>query len=472
MRILTLKWTVLLFLINCMNIYGFEKDKAVSIYKEKLIIADFANKSSYRRLEKGLNDDLITLFAKTKRFDIIERDKVQSVLKEQELYLTGVVRTEDAVRIGQMVGAKYIIFGSITSCDASHSEEKIVEKEKDTYTGKIVYNKYIETTWEGRVRISSRLVEIETGKVLLGKTVTGKSYEKQKRAVEDKTFLESLFDSIGSDDDEKAMELYHEQMYKKVVNSARQNAAIDLVEDFLQEFPLSGYVISRTEEDDFLIDLGPGNGMNSLVNLKVLGKKEEIKHPVTGEVLAIQQKEKGYLKVVELGKSASKAKIVRGDEEDIEIGAKVEVVEPIFIWHRALTSFLLPGLGQFLEKRWSSGILFFLGESILISSAYYFYYRSTDDFLKNKKFVDTTNWTSASARKKGEQYNKARNQALAGMWIFISLEILLHAWDVIDAGYPAEKNDVFAHHQEQDYYFSFLPGDYEDRFYFNRSFRF
>ncbi len=460
--------SIFLFIILFIpNIYALEKEKAVSIYKEKLIIADFVNRSSWKKLGSGLTDDIMTLFVKTKRFDIIERKKLKSILQEQELQLSGLVNTEDAVKVGNLIGAKYIITGSITSADATHREKEVIKKYKDRATGLIRYKKYIVTTWEGRLTISARLVEIETGKVLIGKTVTGHGRERHEREKDDKTFLESILTALVSKDENKAKVRYFRQIDQKVINTARSKAAHSLVSDFLKEFPLSGYIISKTEDKDYLVDLGTGNGMNSEVNLKVLGKSKKMTHPVTGEVMQVRKRSLGYLKVIDLGSTTSRAKLVRGDEDDMFPGLKVEVVKPVFIWHRAFASFLIPGLGQFLEKRWGSGILFLLGEGALLGGAYLCYLHSTDDYLKDKKLLDTKVWPE-----KGTQVDKARKQALVGMWIFIGFEVILHIWDTIDAGYPAQKNDAFAYKQAKYPTFAFKSNDYENKFYLRKTFRF
>ncbi|MDD5066203.1 MAG: CsgG/HfaB family protein [bacterium] len=451
------------------NLSGFEKEKATSIYREKLIIADFDNATSATGLSEAITDDLITLLVKTKRFDILERDKLQAILKEQSLQLTGAVDPETAVKVGQMVGGRYIIFGSITSANVTHSEQTVVEKITDKKTGKVFYQQYIDTTWQGQVSVNARLVDIETGQVLLGKSMSGYGNEKIRRAKEDKTFLQSILSSLSSDaDEEKAIQEYYRQIDIKVVNNAAKNASYQLATSFLKEFPLSGYVLGKNEDDDILIDLGTEKGLNSEVNLKVMGESEVIKHPVTGEVMKVRTKNMGFLKVIDLGDSTSVAKVVRGDD-DIKAGTKVEVVDPVFIWHRSLASFLIPGLGQILEKRWGSGILFLLTESALAFGAYKCYYWSTAEYLNKQNLLDTTVWP-----KKGDQYTKARNQALAGMWVFIGIEALIHIWDTIDAGYPAEKNNVFASDYREKagsgLVMALTPKEY--RFSFSRSFRF
>lgn len=449
---------------------AFEKEKATSIYREKLVIADFGNASSFAGISQGLTAELTALLVKTRRFDIMEREKLAAILKEQELQLSGAVDEQTAVRVGRLMGARYFIFGTIASADATHTEQRVTEKEKDRITGKVRYREYIDTTFRGRVSVTARLVDIETGQIMLAKTVQAAGEEKTRRAKEDKSFLQGILTALTTTADEReALAEYHKQVHLKVVNSAVQSAAFQITEMFLKEFPLSGYVLGKTEGDDYLIDLGTSKGLNSEVNLRVMGKTEVIKHPVTGEVINTRTGTSGYLKVIDLGDGTSAAKLVKGDGAAVQPGAKVEVVDPIFIWHRALASFIVPGLGQMLEKRWGSGILFLLTESLFVGGAYYFYYMSTPAYLESKNMLDTTDWDVS----KGDQYNKARSGALAGMWVMIVLEAAIHIWDTIDAGYPAQKNDVFAQREREGTRVSLAYDPRGQRnFYLYRQFRF
>jgi curli biogenesis system outer membrane secretion channel CsgG len=169
--------TFIIMFLFVSTLQAFEKDKATSIYREKLIVADFKNQSEYKFLGKSLTDELSVLFAETKRFDIIEREKLADILKEQELQLSGIVNPEDAVSVGKLAGAKYIIFGSITGASVSKSVEKKTKTVTKKENGKKVTKKvkYYVTTWTAKVHLAARLIDIETGKVLLGKRVTGRA---------------------------------------------------------------------------------------------------------------------------------------------------------------------------------------------------------------------------------------------------------------------------------------------------------
>ncbi|MEW6051231.1 MAG: CsgG/HfaB family protein [Candidatus Zixiibacteriota bacterium] len=68
-------------------------------------------------ISKGLADMFAMDFAKVSDLKVVERDKINFVLKEIELQQSGNVDQATAVRVGKILGAQYMVFGSITQLD-------------------------------------------------------------------------------------------------------------------------------------------------------------------------------------------------------------------------------------------------------------------------------------------------------------------------------------------------------------------
>jgi curli biogenesis system outer membrane secretion channel CsgG len=64
---------------------------------------------------------LITALFKTKKYRIYERNKLKSIMKEQNLQMSGAVDMSTAVQIGKLVGAKYIVTGAVTEFGVAKS---------------------------------------------------------------------------------------------------------------------------------------------------------------------------------------------------------------------------------------------------------------------------------------------------------------------------------------------------------------
>ena len=85
-----------------------------------LAIMDFTNSAlggranaDYEPLRKGMADILINeLAANNPNIRIVEREHIQAILEEQNLATSGRVDANTAVRVGKVLGARYMLFGS------------------------------------------------------------------------------------------------------------------------------------------------------------------------------------------------------------------------------------------------------------------------------------------------------------------------------------------------------------------------
>lgn len=68
-------------------------------------------------IAKGLADMFAMDFGKISDLKVVERDKINFVLNEIELQQSGKVDEATAVKVGKILGAQYMIFGSITQID-------------------------------------------------------------------------------------------------------------------------------------------------------------------------------------------------------------------------------------------------------------------------------------------------------------------------------------------------------------------
>jgi TolB-like protein len=92
-------------------------------------------------LGKGLAAMLTTELSRNPRVQVVERDRIRALLDEQRLTLSGTADEATAVRVGRLLGAQYMLFGSYA----------------DVY---------------GQLRIDVRVVDVETGRLRRAEEVT------------------------------------------------------------------------------------------------------------------------------------------------------------------------------------------------------------------------------------------------------------------------------------------------------------
>ncbi len=124
MKFVLSSFVVLLLLISCSTVQVQQKDTITATYskqkligpKKRIFISEFENLSAYgqRRLGKGISDILSTELSKTNSFILLEREKLEAIMKEQTLGQTGFINEQTAPELGKLLGANAIITGSIT----------------------------------------------------------------------------------------------------------------------------------------------------------------------------------------------------------------------------------------------------------------------------------------------------------------------------------------------------------------------
>ncbi len=152
-----IKATLLIAMLTMFGCAGAQKpvkeETPATVYNQAsktLAILPFENNSVtdpelYHPLTKGLSAMLITdLSNNVSTLKLIERDKIQALLKEIALSQSGSIDKSTAIRAGKILGAQAITFGSFM-------------------------------VLEEQVRIDARIVKVETSEVLMAESILGRS---------------------------------------------------------------------------------------------------------------------------------------------------------------------------------------------------------------------------------------------------------------------------------------------------------
>jgi len=85
--------------------------------KTRLAVIDFEQKGLQefkgRQIGEIVAEWLTTSLVRTGRFEVVERAQLQKILKEQQLGMTGMLSPETAAKVGEVLGVKVIVTGSV-----------------------------------------------------------------------------------------------------------------------------------------------------------------------------------------------------------------------------------------------------------------------------------------------------------------------------------------------------------------------
>ncbi|MFC1582073.1 CsgG/HfaB family protein [Planctomycetota bacterium] len=116
---------------------------------------------------EGVNDSIMTELLSYKRFRIVERKRLAAVLEELDLELAGMAESENAQKIGKLLGADALLFSALKS----------VMHEKNKKNAVLAYTEDRRT----EIIINAKLVLVKTGEILVAAEVP--AFFKQDRSV-------------------------------------------------------------------------------------------------------------------------------------------------------------------------------------------------------------------------------------------------------------------------------------------------
>ena len=130
--------------------------------KRRIGVVDFENKTAYgqNRLGSSASDVLITELAKTGRFVVVERDKINKIMDEQRLQASGAIDPRTAVQVGKLLGLNAIVTGVVSQFgEKTQGSDYLLVQSKQQIA---------ETT------VDVRVVDTETGQVLYADSGKGR----------------------------------------------------------------------------------------------------------------------------------------------------------------------------------------------------------------------------------------------------------------------------------------------------------
>lgn len=226
-----------------------------------------------------LTDKLVTALAGTRKFRIVERERVDKLLKEIKLTGQGFTSKQSAVDAGHMLGADYLVMGSISNMSVGvHSEN-------------IPYTRERTTTVTGRLSSDTRVVDSRTGEVVAA-------------------WKEDLTRRGTSDSGANV-----NGMYGRIERDLADRLAVKIIEAV---YPIK--VASIGDGGTLYLNRGKGSGLNIGDRLEIYQPGKVIRDPDTHEVLGGKDVLVGVARVTDVQPRLSLAKVIHSTKA-IGVGA-------------------------------------------------------------------------------------------------------------------------------------------------------
>lgn len=262
--------------------------------KPRIAVLEFGHKALNSRWwgSGGAAQDMfITELVKSGKFSVIDRERLDALMREKNLSLGGDIDPSTAVKAGKLLGVEYFLFGNVTEFGEQENKAKVgwgigVDVKKRKFVA----------------ALDCRIVNTTTGEIVWADT--GSKEESNVNVF--------VFGTGGGVDDDR---MFDKVLRPVVVELAGKVAKLNL-ESSGGPVPASEVKsgkIAKVEGTTVWINLGSANGINVGDTFAVYELGEPIKDPDSGEVLGQDEKKIGRIRVTAVkGPKYSECTIVDG----------------------------------------------------------------------------------------------------------------------------------------------------------------
>lgn len=259
--------------------------------KPRLAVLEFGHKAleaHWSRAGEAAQDMFITELVKSGKFTVIERERLDAILREKNLSLSGEIDPRTAIQAGKLLGVEYLLFGNVTEFG-----EEVAKAQVGWGIGVDVKRKKFVSA------LDARLVSTTTGEILWA----------DKARKEESSVKVFVLGSGGGVDDrrmfDKVLLPCVEELAGKLNNLSLSTSASVVGRVSGKIAKISGAVI--------YINLGSEHGLSVGDTLGVFRQGEVIRDPDTGEVLGADEEQIGSIKVTAVkGAKYSECAVVSG----------------------------------------------------------------------------------------------------------------------------------------------------------------
>ncbi|MEP0773244.1 MAG: hypothetical protein HRF46_02640 [Acidobacteriota bacterium] len=262
-----------------------------SANKPRVAVLEFGHKAleaHWSRAGEAAQDMFITELVKSGRFTVVDRERLDAIMREKNLSLSGDIDPRTAVQAGKLLGVEYIIFGNVTEFGEETSKAQVgwgigVDVKRKKFVS----------------ALDARLVSTTTGEILWA----------DKARKEESNVKVFVMGTGGGVDDRR--------MFDKVLLPCVEELAGKLTNLSLETSKtVVGRVagkIARVQGSTVSINLGSEDGISVGDTLGVYRMGEPIKDPDTGQVLGADEEKVGSIKVTAVkGAKLSECTVVTG----------------------------------------------------------------------------------------------------------------------------------------------------------------
>jgi curli biogenesis system outer membrane secretion channel CsgG len=281
---------------------------ALAQAKKRVAVFSFEDKTDHsyhwwdgRGPGEGMADMLTTALVKGGRYSVIERDKIASIMQEQQLGQSGMVTEQSAAQVGKLLGVELAVIGNVTEFGYSKKEMGGLLKSKGFGLGV--------ASQKATIAVDVRFVNTTTGEIINSENVRKEQSAKG---------LSVQSPDLGFDNQSE----FDNSLVGKATRAAIEDIVL-MLDEQMGDMPWEGKIISVSGTTVYFKP-GSDGGVKPGDVFVVYSKGEELIDPDTGLSLGSDETKAGTIEVTGFVGDGKASKAVIRSGNGIKAGDKVK----------------------------------------------------------------------------------------------------------------------------------------------------
>ncbi len=262
---------------------------------------------------RGVSSILVDKLVKSGNYRVIERTKIEAIIKEQNFGKSGRVDSSTAAKIGRLLGAELVVFGSITGAN--------LERGRGGVRLPGVFPRGLRVGGKKKtanVKLNVRVVDSTTGEILLAAEGNGTSKQKGGNIG-----IDGIYVNSNSNKDAQLLTLATADAVNQVAEQI--NTGVNKVGTAIKTSPTAKALVADVSGSTVIINKGSADGYRQGMKLSIEKVIKVVKDPVTGKELRKMTKKIGTIELTEVDSSSSVGKIISGAK--LQVGNIAKPIE-------------------------------------------------------------------------------------------------------------------------------------------------
>lgn len=251
--------------------------------KPRVAVLEFVDKSTHNygwyHVGRAAQDMMVTALVRADAFRVIDRERLQALMQEKNLSLSGDVDPKTAVKVGKLLGVEYVIVGAITEFGVTNSGASV-----PGYGGLPSFSM---RTQRMDAAIDARAINTSTGEIVWADTAKDSSSDKS---------IYVAGAGGGSHDGEKLDKILRPVVEKLAASVSAKKLETSGMGGTADASGIVGK-IAKADGGTLYVNVGSEGGVKEGDEFNVYRVGEQIKDPDTGEVLGANEVKVGRVKI-------------------------------------------------------------------------------------------------------------------------------------------------------------------------------